>query len=538
MAPNIEDTFVLIVGGGPVGLTLAIDLGQRGVPAILVSQNKITAQHPKCNFSNTRTMEHLRRMGVAADVSKDGLPPNIPRAISYRTRFSGQELGRFDVAYLAQGGVLFGPERGHTISQQMLEPILKRHAEAQAGVDIRFGQRLVSLEYGPDGATATVEDVDSGAVSTIRARYVAGCDGARSPARQAIGATMIGEDGTAVRAFVSGTMMAYFIRSANLYAKSPAQPAIMSWIINHDVRGFVMSQNGVDRFLVHYQVPPDVDWQSLDTDDVLRRMLGPDIDVEVLSSGPWTGGLALIADKYQDGPVFLAGDAAHLFTPLGGFGMNTGIGDAVNLGWKLAAVYHGWGGAGLLDTYQIERHAIGERNSRIGIHCAARKDRWRIPANIEDETPEAEAARKTFGAFVAEDDKDEYLTIGVQLGERYVSPIIAKSDVPPPEDPWDRYVPSDEPGGRAPHFTLPDGRSLYDAFGADFAVLAFGDTDPSSIADAARARGVPLRTVRAPERDPQYRHDLVLVRPDGQIAWSGDAQPADSLGLIDMVRGA
>lgn len=536
--PGREETFVLIIGGGPVGLTLAIDLGQRGVPAILVTQNLAPPEHPKCNFANTRTMEHFSRMGLVSDVRGDGLPQDFPRAVSFRTRYSSHELGRIELIYLTQAGEQYGPERGHNISQAKLEPILKRHAEAQSSVDVRFGHRLVALEYDQDGATATVEDVSSGVQSTIRARYVAGCDGARSPVRRAIDASMIGESGTAVRNFVSGTMMAYFIQSPNLYAKSePAKPSIMVWVVNHDARGFVMSQNGRDRFLAHYPVPPGVDWQDLKTEVVLDGMLGPGIDYSLLSAGPWTGGLALVADKYSDGPVFVAGDAAHLFTPLGGFGMNTGIGDAVNLGWKLAAMHQGWGGEGLLDSYAIERHAIGERNSRIGIHCAARKDRWPLPANIEDEGPEADAARKALGDFLAVDDRDEYMTIGVQLGERYISPIIAPASGPS-EDPWDRYIPSDEPGGRAPHFALPDGRSLYEAFGDGFAVLAFGKADPASIAEAAAFRGVPLRTVRAPERDPQYRYNLVLVRPDGQIAWSGDNPPAEPLALIDMVRGA
>ncbi|HKR90208.1 MAG TPA: FAD-dependent monooxygenase [Phenylobacterium sp.] len=534
----IEDTFVLIVGGGPVGLTLALDLGKRRIPAILVNEYTETARHPKCNYINTRTMEHFRRLGVADEVRNSGLASDFPRAVAYRTRFCGFELGRIPLSFLALEEWP-GPEYPLNISQLVVEPILKHHAEQMPDVSVRFGWRLTSLDQADDGVEGVIENVATGERKSIRARYAVGCDGSRSVVRSVIGSGLSGEDGSAVRNFVSGTMLAYFFQSENLLASAGHAPAVMTWIINHDARGYIMSQNGRDRFVAHFQVPADVDWRTLDSSDVLNRMLGPGIDYSIISQGPWTGGLALIADQYAQGNIFLAGDAAHLFTPLGGFGLNTGVGDAINLGWKLAAVHDGWGGAGLLETYEAERRPIGERNSRIGVKCAARKDHWEIPADINEPTADAEAKRKHLGAYIEIDDREEYATIGLQLGERYASSIIRRNSLKEAApDPWDNYIPSDAAGARAPHFSLPDGRSLYDEFGDGFCLVAFGSADCSNLEHAAAERSVPMSVVRLAARPRDYDHDLVLVRPDHHIAWSGDRLPADCFDLIDQVRGA
>ncbi|MET4204457.1 MULTISPECIES: FAD-dependent monooxygenase [unclassified Bradyrhizobium] len=532
-----EETFALIIGGGPVGLSLALDLGRRNVPTILVNQGTVTAQHPKCNYSNTRTMEHFRRLGIASEVRRSGLGADFPRAVSFRNRFTEYELGRIELTFLKES-VWPGPEYPHNISQLFLEPILKAHAETQDGIDIRFGHKALEITMDEDGATVLVEELKSGARYVVRAAYVIGCDGASSLVRQTIGSKLVGENGSIVRNFVSGTMMAYFIRSPTLYGKSRATPAVLTWIVNHDARGFIMSQDGREKFIVHYQVPPGVDWQNLKTEDVMARMLGPTADYEVLSSGPWRGGLALVADKYSDGRAFIAGDAAHLYTPLGGFGMNTGIGDAINLGWKLAAMHQGWGGRHLTESYDPERRPIGTRNSQIGIHCAARKDKWHIPADINEDSPTAEKSRASFGAFIAEDDRDEYATLGIQLGERYFSPVVVPPTESPAVDSWDRYTPSDAAGARAPHFLLDEQTSVYDAFGFDFALIAFAGADSEPIEREAASCKLPIRTVRSAKLDPQYKHLLVLVRPDGHVAWSGDRAPADARALIDRIRGA
>lgn len=533
----VESCFALIVGGGPVGLSLAIDLGRRNVPSILITENFETSPHAKCNYSNARTVEHFRRLGIADLIRAAGVHGDFPREVAFRTRFCGHEIARLSLDFL-KTPVWPGPEYPIQIAQIALEPALKRAAEAHDSVDVRFGWRLIEIDRTVVPHRATVEDVASGELHHIDATYVIGCDGGRSPTRRSIGAKLTGEDGTAQRSFVAGTMVAVFFESDELYERSGFVPSVMTWVINHEARGWIMSQNGVNRFIAHYVVPEGRDWKDISIDDILEQMLGAKVDYSVLSAGPWTGGLALVADRYSADNCFIAGDAAHLYTPLGGFGMNTGVGDAMNLGWKLTAVHEGWGGPDLLDSYDAERRPIGRRNSQIGIHCARRKDGWVLPENIEDDTAAAQEGRDTFGKFVVVDDRDEYATLGVQLGEVYRSSIVADDPVAPLPDIWDRYEPQAIAGARAPHFHLGDGKSAYDLLDEGFALFAFEGADGSALIEAAAKQAMPLKLASVGDRPEPYTRNLALVRPDGHIAWAGDEAPADPGALIAMVRGA
>jgi 2-polyprenyl-6-methoxyphenol hydroxylase-like FAD-dependent oxidoreductase len=528
------ETFVLIVGGGPVGLAAAIELAWRHVPAMLVDDKLDTTQHPKCNNTNARSMEHFRRLGIAGELRSEGLPPHVARASAYVTRFCGHEFGRLPRPYSDWPT----PEIPNNVSQIVLERVLRRHAETRAG-RIHFGRRLNAFCVQRDHVAAEVEDVRSGAIRKIEARFLLGIDGASSTVRRALGFDMIGEDGTTRRAFMGGTMLSLFIRSPGLIAASRRPPTNMTWIINPDMRGMFYSQDGRETWVVHYQVPPGADWREVDGKSVIAAMIGADVAFEIISGGPWTGGLALVAEQYQAGRVFLAGDAAHLFTPLGGLGMNTGIGDVMNLCWKIAAVHQGWAGPRLLQSYEIERRPMGVRNSELGVRCTRVMDGWVVPANFEENTPHAAAARLAFGARIMEADRPQYLTVGIQLGERYEnSPIICPDGTPSPPDSWESYTPLDRPGARAPHFWVAPEGAVYDAFGKGFTLLDFGaKTDTQALATAAGSRGVPLRVLPLDRPEKLYRSKLVLVRPDLHIAWHGDAA-ADPLAIIDRVRGA
>jgi hypothetical protein len=324
-----------------------------------------------------------------------------------------------------------------------------------------------------------------------------------------------------------------------LLAASRRPPTNMTWIINPAMRGMMYSQDGRETWVVHYQVPPGMDWREVDGKAVIAAMIGADIEFEIISSGPWTGGLALVAEHYQSGCVFLAGDAAHLFTPLGGLGMNTGIGDVMNLCWKIAAVHAGWAGPRLLASYEIERRPMGIRNSELGVRCTRIMDRWSVPPDFERDSGEMQAHRRAFGARIMEEDRAQYLTVGIQLGERYeTSPVIWRDGSAEPPDRWDSYTPLDRPGARAPHFWLAPGRALYDELGKGFTVLDFGAADGAdALATSAQARGVPLKILRLEQRERLYRSKLVLVRPDQHIAWHGDAV-GEAMAVIDRVRGA
>ncbi|MET4492073.1 FAD-dependent monooxygenase [Bradyrhizobium sp. LA7.1] len=540
MAGYFEETFVLIVGGGPVGLTSAIDLDQRGVPGILITENLETATQPRCNFVNARTMEHFRRLGLAEEIRAAAPLAKMHPRVAFATRFCGYEFGSIDLLKTRLGEGHLGPESGLSISQLFLEPLLRRHAQASKSVDVRFGWRLVSLDAGDGAATATVEDVRTGVRNQIRARYVIGADGARSPVRRHFNIPMAGDDGRIDNAFVSGTMITYFVQAPTLLEQSRRAPATLTWIINHDLRAFIFAQDGRERWIIHYQVPEGLGWEQVRSNEVMRAIFGKDLPYEILAQGPWTGGLSLVAAAYRAGPAFLAGDAAHLYTPLGGFGMNTGIGDALNLTWKLAAAYSGWAGPCLLDSYEPERRFIGLRNAKIGIHCSKRKGKWTIPPAIEDEGEAGARARTTFGEFVIVDDLDEYDTSGLQLGERYESsPIVCANGTAAPPDTWSSYRPADFPGARAPHFWPAPRRALYDLLGRDYTLVDLeSGQSVDALLDAAKLRGLPLSVVRCPPPGQPYQSRLVLVRPDQHIAWHGNAPPENPVAVIDRVRGA
>ncbi len=529
------ETFALIVGGGPVGLAASIELSWRSVPHILVTEKLETAQHPKCNNTNARSMEHFRRLGIADQLRAEGLPGDIERASAYVTRFCGREFGRLPRPYSDWPT----PEIPNNVSQIVLERVLRRCAEGQPGAQVHFGRRLTSFTAHDDHVVSEIEDTQTGERHRIRSRFLLGIDGAGSLVRRSLGFGMTGEDGTTRRAFMGGTMLSFYIRSQTLMAASGRPPTNMTWIINPDMRAMMYSQDGRETWVVHYQVPEGIDWQKVDGRAVIAEMIGADIPFEIISGGPWTGGLALVAERYRSGPVFLAGDAAHLFTPLGGLGMNTGIGDVMNLGWKLAAVHQGWAGPRLLDSYEIERRPMGVRNVQLGVRCTQVMDGWALPPNFEHDDERTDAARKAFGARIMEEDRPQYLTVGIQLGERYEnSPIVWPDGAAEPPDTWDTYTPVERPGARAPHFWLAPQRAAFDDFGPGFTLLDLGAPDgASAIEAAARMRGVPLKTLR-PEPPASLCHSkLVLIRPDQHVAWHGDAV-ADPLAVIDRIRGA
>ena len=540
-----ENTFIIIVGGGPVGLSAAIELGHRNVPAILITENLETAKHPRCNNTNARSMEHFRRLGISEEIRANAPLAKYAPQVAFVTRFCGHEIGRIDLSKYRSttnvaGTEFQSSERSITISQLFLEPILKRNAELKKSVSVRFGFRMIGFVSTTDGVLVDVENIQTGERFQISASYMIAADGARSPARRQFGIGMSGEDGQIENAFVAGSMLTYFIRAPSLISESGRKPANLTWILNHEIRAFVFSQDGGERWIVHYRIPEGVDWKTVNHEKVLNAVFGKPVPYEIITSGPWAGGLALVADQYQAERVFFVGDAAHLFTPLGGFGMNTGIGDAINVSWKLAAIYEGWGGASLLDTYGVERRPIGLRNSRLGVKCSQRKGAWQLPANIEDADEAGEQARRVFGEFAVVDDLEEYNTSGMQFGERYEnSPIIFHQGAAPIADTWDNYIPIDHPGARVPDFKITETETFHDQLGDSYSLAIFSnDIDAKPFVDATASRGMPLKIVKCSPPSHLYQCKLALVRPDRHLAWHGGAMPANALETVDRVRGA
>jgi 2-polyprenyl-6-methoxyphenol hydroxylase-like FAD-dependent oxidoreductase len=542
------ETPVLIVGGGPVGLMLIIELAWRGVPSVLVNDGEDTSTHPQGSTTNSRTMEHYRRLGLADRVRATGLPPDDVTDVLYMTRYNSLELARLEMPsstekmrrMAARDPSLLSPEIIHRGNQLFIEPILKQHAEEIDGPTLMFGWRMESFEQGPDEVTAQIVHKATGEARTVRAAWLAGCDGARGVTRQTLEIRYEGEGGEDI-AFMKGRMLSSYVRVPAFYDVLAAPRAWQYWAVNDDSRSNAVALDGKGEFIVMTKLAPEEEADDVDVVSLLRRACGSDIPVEVISRKTWIAGQALVVTSMREGRVFLTGDAAHLFTPTGGFGMNTGIDDVANLGWKLAALHHGWGGSGLIESFEAERRPVAINNTNLSHHFAGNVATTDIPPGLEDEGPEGEQARAALGEYLG-GFGEEFAALGVQLGARYDgSPlVIPDTTTPPPFSPFD-YLPSACPGGRAPHLWRDDGSALFDHFGKWFTLLRIGgaDADPELIIAAAKARGVPLKLVDAPEPEATrlYESSLVLVRPDHHVAWRGNASPGDADDLIARVTG-
>jgi len=543
-----DTTPVLISGGGPVGLVLSIELAWRGVPSIVLNTEPTTAVHPQGNTHNSRTMEHYRRLGIANRVRAVGLPPEFTTDISYLTRFTGHEFARIPMPSSAekqrriaeQDMSFLTPEPIHRSSQFYVEPELFAHAETLDGIDLRFGWELIDFTQYADRVESTIRHSETGDTETIVSKWLAGCDGAQGYTRRALDIPYRGEGGDEV-AFFIGKMLSVYIDAPGIHDVMNMEPAWQYWTVNNDARTCIVTLDAKGKFVVLAKYPDSGEPDEAEIICDIQDAFGAEIDIEVISIRQWTAGNALVADRYGDGRVLLAGDAVHLFTPTGGFGMNTGVEDAVNLGWKIAAVHHGWAPDTLLDTYEGERRPIGIRNTQSSRKLASDVATIQVPAALEEETAEGQKARADLGRHLS-GFTEEFASLGIQLGARYdASPLIANDGTEPPPDSPVEYVPTACPGGRAPHLWLNDGASIHDRFGKWFTLVKFGSasTDTAAFAAAAEALDVPLDIVDVAEKAARdlYACTFALIRPDHHVAWRGDSLPADAEALMRQVSG-
>ncbi|OYU30541.1 MAG: hypothetical protein CFE39_12950 [Comamonadaceae bacterium PBBC2] len=533
---NTMKVDVLIAGGGPCGLMLAIELGRRGIRCLLVDAKPSTAFNPQANATQARTMEHFRRLGFAHEIRSMGLPPDHPTDIAYLTRFAGTELARLRLPTAAaapqaiknMSGSWSAAELPHRVSQKYVEVCLHRHAQQQASVEMRYGWQLSAFQDTGDGIEASVQSVTGDDRLNVQAAYLVGADGARSFVRHELGIAWGGATGFK-RKFMGGKMLAVYLKAPEFYARNLNDRAWMYVVVNPELRAFIMSVDGVSEFAFHIQMADDAATEALTETDARRlfaKAFGQPIDIEILSMATWMAGHALVAESFQQGRVFLGGDAAHLFTPTGGLGYNTAVEDAVNLSWKLASVLKGQAPAALLDSYALERHPLAVRNTGYARQFADSIGLFEAAPELEDASPQGDAARATASDYLNGHVRREFNIPGVTFGGRYDgSPIIVADGTSAPPDAANSYTPCATPGGRPPHAWLADGRSLFDSFHSEWTLLALGDQAPdtSHFTQAAQTLGIDLKVVHhaQPEILALYEAPLALIRPDQIVAWRG-----------------
>lgn len=533
----VIDTPVLIVGGGPAGSALAIELGWRGIPCTVLEEGDGTVDHPRLGIILTRTMEFCRRWGIVDRVYNCGFNNDYRLNVVYSTSMTGYLLGRDEnVSCNELQPPPQSPEKRQRCPQMWFNPLLEHAAKEYETVDFRHFHKLNDFEDVGDHVVAHCYDSRSGQAVQIRARYMVGCDGAASSVRSALSIKMSGRP-------VLSYSINIFIRSRELLARHDKGEAERYIFVGPN--GTWANLTVVDgRELWRITIIGNEQMMNLaefDAEQTVRQCLGTDdIPFELISVKPWRR-TELTAERFRKNNVFLVGDAAHTMSPTGGHGMSTGVADAVDLGWKFQAVLDGWGGSDLLDAYDAERRPI----ATLAAATSANNFRsWvSVPdcENVLQEGPAGDVCRAAVGQHMLKAGREDWDSLGLQLGYRYeTSPICISDGTPPPPFSVLDYVQTARPGSRAPHAWLADGSSTLDLFGRGFVLLRFSaDVSSASLEDAARESGVPLTviTITDPEVARLYERKLVLVRPDGFVAWRGDACPQDASQVIDVIRG-
>ena len=549
--PRVIQTDVLIAGGGPCGLMLAIELGRRGITSLLVDAKPSTAFNPQANATQARTMEHFRRLGFADEIRALGLPSDHPTDIAYFTRYASHELARICLPTAADAvvkikemtGSWSAAELPHRVSQKFVEQVLRRQAESMASNEIRYGWTLESFQQDDAGVLATVRQTEGGQPQQVKANFLIGADGARSFVRRELGIEWGGVTGIQ-REFMGGKMFAIYLRAPTFLNVLRHPKAWMYVAVNNQRRSFMASVDGKSEYAFHAALKPGEDadsWTEADARAVFQEAVGANIPIEILSMGTWLAGHALVAQRFQQGRVFIAGDAAHLFTPTGGLGYNTAIEDAVNLAWKLANVLRGNSPLSLLDTYEAERKPLAERNTGYARLFADSVGLFVAKPELDEDSENGKAERQMASEHLNRHARLEFNIPGVTFGGRYEkSPVIVHDGAVLPSDEPNKYVATASPGGRPPHVWFEDGQSLFDLFHSEWTLLALGSDAPSTdeLERAAQSVKMDLRVVRIPQnalRD-LYEAPLVLIRPDQIVAWRG-ASDKGAQQILSQVMG-
>lgn len=534
----MQETDVLIIGAGPVGLTLAIDLGQRGVRCMIIEAKDKPRHLPKMERCNARSMEIYRRLGLAERIREASFPLDARMDVCVMTRMSEPPLVRLEYPSVADSKAMIAACRDgslplepyQVVSQYTLEPLLKSVAETISCVTVRFSCGLLSFEQDDTGVTSIAE-TEGGGRETIRAKYMVGCDGGRSTVRKQLGIALEGEGRIVRRNQV-------FFRCDDFFAKCPSEQARMYFFANKDKTVITVQDD-----LKHFSATTDCWGDEKELKAVLQEVIGYPVDLTVLAATPWNLNL-LVAERYMDRRVLMAGDSVHLVIPSGGLGLNTGIGDATDLAWKLAAVLQGWGGPTLLASYEVERLPVGRRNRDASRYATQGQQAWRtaIRSFIGENTPEGRGTRGALVRLASVEQRKTHEMVGTELGYCYSgSDIIIHEDTEAPPDIREYYVPSARPGYRLPHMWLSDGSAVQDKTGKGFTLLRFRPESNSGdeLLRAFQAIGAPIEILDLadPALRAIYGADLILLRPDLHVAFRGDHDPENAAAVAAIVTG-
>lgn len=542
---------VLIIGAGPVGLTLALALSQLGIRSLVLNDRRTTTSHPKLDVVNCRSMEIFRQLGLAADIRSAGNPVCANQYSAMAASASGPFYSvmrdrhlvyrsvhdaRQQIEKCTDGSLPLEPMQ--RIAQMNLEPILLSHAQADPNIEMRMGWRLYGFEQSSTGVVAMAHQIDSGEGLQLRSQFLIGCDGPNSRVRNFLN---IDYDGT--RDLV-GELFIIHLRSdqiADLYPHR--QPYWHTWLSRPGFGGLLVSPDaGRNDYVLHRPFAPRAG-ESLEA--IVDAALGTRVEYEIIQSGPWRPQF-LVANSFGRDRVFIAGDATHQFMPTGGLGMNTGVAEAQNLAWKLAACVQGWGGAALLESYEAERLPVARRNRNHVKKCAAGafEAQFNNSAELLAQGPSGERVRCAMGQEFEKKVSRMYESLGVEIGYRYYgSPVVSTDSAQAPDYDEIRYTPTTWPGARLPSAWCSDGRAVYDLLApGHFTLMVMGVSEEAAhpLVHAAHECRVPLQVLRLDDTHLAhiYERCFVLVRPDQHVCWRGETLPDDCQDLMNLVRGA
>ena len=542
----MKEVSVLISGGGSVGLSLAAELGWRNIDCMVVEQSAGLNNHPRANAVANRTMEYYRRWGIDKAITEAGIPPDHPADYYWVSSLHGRQLHRISLPPFKKirevkdtGGYVkeehtWSPYLKTITGQNEVEEVILNYIYTMSNISMNFNCSLESFAQDSLGVTSKIKNIKSGVIEEVRSKYLIACDGGKSMVREKLN---IGVSGRADMAkFVS-----IYFKAPDFMKSHKFGTANIFFPLHKDYAGFLLNWDGGTTFTYHLMLKPGQLWNEVDAKDSIENVLGKSIDIKILSIQPWSAH-ALVADKYHDKRVIMAGDAVHLFTPTGGFGMNTGVSDAIDIAWKVQAMIEGWGGTKLIDSYFDERYSIGVRNTKEAADCFDQLNSVMQYGDILDEDSErAEKLREELSCNLKEQDK-LIASSGTLLGYRYNnSSIIIPDDTEETIDNPRKYIPTARPGHRAPHIWLEEGVSIYDKFGKNFTLLVFKEDlkEAKKLMSEANSIGLPIHLLQINDKDALslYLNLYVIIRPDLMVAWRSDIIPENSNDILNKIIG-